>query len=76
MILIPTKLRIQSYRKVAFIKYQEDMNKKAVVPTAYAINYTPVNNAEAGDDADYGAMNTWSEIGVSSDKLGHQIVFV
>ena len=59
-----------TYRKAAFVKYQEDMNKKAyVVPTNFSLSYTPVNKRVVGMTLDYGAMNTWSEIGVSSDKL-------
>ncbi|WP_357056791.1 hypothetical protein, partial [Microbispora sp. NPDC046933] len=54
----------------AFVKYQEDMNKKAyVIPTNFMLNYTPVNKRVVGMTHDYGAMNTWSEIGVSSAKL-------
>ena len=59
-----------TYRKAAFVKYQEDMNKKAyVVPTNFSLSYTPVNKRVVGMTLDYGAMNTWSEIGVSSAKL-------
>jgi len=59
-----------TYRKAAFVKYQEDMNKKAyVIPTNFMLNYTPVNKRVVGMTLDYGAMNTWSEIGVSSAKL-------
>ena len=59
-----------TYRKAAFVKYQEDMNKKAyVVPTNFSLSYTPVNKRVVGMTLDYGAMDTWSEIGVSSAKL-------
>ncbi len=46
------------------------MNKKAyVVPTNFSLNYTPVNKRVVGMTHDYGDMNLWSEIGVSSNKM-------
>ena len=59
-----------TYRKSAFVKYQKDMNKKAyVVPTSYTLNYVPVNKRVVGWTLDYGDMNLWSELGVSSNKM-------
>lgn len=40
-----------------------------MIPTNFMLNYTPVNKRVVGMTLDYGAMNTWSEIGVSSAKL-------
>ena len=65
-----TKSESATYRKAAFVKYQNDMNKKAyVVPTNFSLNYTPVNKRVVGMTLDYGDMNLWSEIGVSSNKM-------
>ncbi|PCS00413.1 oligopeptide ABC transporter substrate-binding protein [Lactococcus fujiensis] len=59
-----------AYRKAAFIKYSNDMIKKAyVVPTNFDIAYTPVNKRVTGMSVDYGDNNLWSNIGVSSNSM-------
>lgn len=59
-----------SYRKDAFKKYQEYMNDEAfVIPSSFAIKYTPVNNRVSGWTMAYDSFDLWAKIGVTSDKL-------
>ena len=59
-----------SYRKDAFKKYQEYMNDEAfVIPSSFAIKYTPVNNRVTGWTMAYDSFDLWAKIGVTSDKL-------